>query len=172
MWRAFNWPRDNPADLEAFYGRIELGADGLPTAAWEAENLTTIVAPYTLYPVWDSEMPIRWIRCHRLVAESLKGVLSGILAHYGSVARLREARMHLFGGVYHYRRIKGTSVLSLHAYGAAIDLDPALNPLGQEWRPDAGMMPLPVVGLFEAAGWKWGGRFAGRKDCMHFQATA
>ena len=34
------------------------------------------------------------------------------------------------------------------------------------------MMPLPVVAVFEAAGWKWGGRFKSRKDCMHFQATA
>jgi hypothetical protein len=33
-------------------------------------------------------------------------------------------------------------------------------------------MPMEVVRLFEAAGWKWGGRFQSRPDCMHFQATA
>jgi hypothetical protein len=60
--------------------------------------------------------------------------------------------------------------LSLHAWGAAIDLDPDYNPVGWAWRRDAGMIPMAVVELFEAAGWRWGGQFKGRKDCMHFQA--
>ena len=34
-----------------------------------------------------------------------------------------------------------------------------------------GMMPQPVVDIFEAESWKWGGRFTQRQDCMHFQAT-
>jgi hypothetical protein len=80
--------------------------------------------------------------------------------------------MHLTGGVYNFRQISGSARLSLHSYGAAIDLDPAGNPLGRAWLADAGMMPLPVVAIFEAAEWKWGGRFKSRKDCMHFQATA
>ncbi|MFN2446983.1 MAG: M15 family metallopeptidase [Vicinamibacterales bacterium] len=25
--------------------------------------------------------------------------------------------------------------------------------------------------MFERAGWRWGGRFVSRPDCMHFQAT-
>jgi hypothetical protein len=33
------------------------------------------------------------------------------------------------------------------------------------------MMPMAVVSIFEAEGWKWGGRFVSRPDCMHFQAT-
>jgi hypothetical protein len=80
--------------------------------------------------------------------------------------------MHLYGGTYNYRRISGSSNLSLHAFGAAIDLDPDHNPLGMPWRADAGMMPMEVVEIFEAEGWKWGGRFQSRKDCMHFQATS
>ena len=38
--------------------------------------------------------------------------------------------------------------------GAAIDLDTEHNPLGRAWRPEAGMMPMLVVALFEGAGWK------------------
>jgi hypothetical protein len=51
------------------------------------------------------------------------------------------------------------------------DLDPDRNPLGKPWQADNGMMPELVVAPFKAAGWKWGGRFKNRKDCMHFQAT-
>ena len=166
------WPRENPEALAAFYGRFELRSDGLPTTAWEAAHLVTTVAPYPLRAAWDPAVIITRIRCHRLVAESLKGVLRGILAHYGSVAAVRTARMDRFGGVYNYRRIAGSAQLSLHAYGAAIDLDPANNPLGRVWKLGCWMMPQAVVALFETAGWKWGGRFRSRKDCQHFQATA
>jgi D-alanyl-D-alanine carboxypeptidase-like protein len=166
------WPREDPEVLAAFYGRFKLRSDGLPTAAWEAANLVTIRAPYPLRAAWDPKVSIIGLRCHRLVAESLKGVLRGILDYYGSLANLRRTGMDRFGGAYSFRRISGSAKLSLHAYGAAIDLDPEHNPLGRIWRRDGGMMPMAVVELFEAAGWKWGGRFAGRKDCMHFQATA
>lgn len=166
------WPLEEPKALAAFFGPFQLRAAGLPTAAWESVNLTTIVAPYTMIAAWDPKVAITRIRCHRLLAESLKDILRGILAHYGSVVKVRRARMHLFGGAYNFRRISGSSKLSLHSYGAAIDLDPEHNPLGRAWKADTGMMPTPVVDLFEAAGWKWGGRFKSRKDCMHFQATS
>jgi hypothetical protein len=34
------------------------------------------------------------------------------------------------------------------------------------------MMPRAVVDIFEAQGWKWGGNFSTKPDCMHFQATS
>ncbi len=166
------WPPEEPQALAAFYGAFTFRADGFPTAAWESAHLTTIVAPYPLLASWDPSVAITRVRCHRQIAESLRDVLRGILTHYGSVQAVRAARMHLYGGVYNFRRISGSGKLSLHAYGAAIDLDPDRNPLGKAWQPNSGMMPEAVVALFEAAGWKWGGRFQTRKDCMHFQATA
>jgi len=166
------WPREDPEELSAFYGAFKLGPDGLPTAAWEAAHLVTIRAPYPLRAAWDPKIVVIGIRCHRRVVESLSRILEVILEGYGSLAAVRHFGMDRFGGSYNYRRISGSTKLSLHAYGAAIDLDPEHNPLGRAWRPDVGMMPVEVVETFEAAGWKWGGRFEGRKDCMHFQATA
>lgn len=166
------WPNERDQDLKAFYGVFELRADGFPTASWETRNLTRITAPYPLAASWDPSIPITRLRCHKKIAESLRGILGAILAHYGSIDEVRDAGMHLTGGVYNFRQISGSARLSLHSYGAAIDLDPARNPLGKAWVADVGMMPVPVVAIFEAAGWKWGGRFKNRKDCMHFQATA
>ena len=168
---AGNWPREDPAELAAFYGKFELGSNGLPTTKWEAAHLVTIRTPYPMRAAWDLRLAIIGIRCHRRVAESLSNVLEKIFEAYGSLAEVRHYGMDRFGGAYNYRRISGSSKLSLHAYGAAIDLDPEHNPLGPAWRAGAGMMPMLVVELFEEAGWKWGGRFEGRKDCMHFQAT-
>jgi hypothetical protein len=166
------WPLEDRASLNAFYGKHQLRADGFPTAAWVKAHLTIIDAPYPMTLSWEPAHAITRIQCHRAVAPSLRRILSAILQHYGSLSSVKAARMHLYGGVYNYRPIAGSHNLSLHAYGAAIDLDPEHNPLGRRWLPDTEMMPEEVVAIFEAEGWKWGGRFQSRADCMHFQATS
>lgn len=166
------WPREIRSELDAFYGKHVLKADGTPTSAWVKAHLTIIRLPYPMVPSWQPEDTVTRIQCHRLVAESLRTILQQILDHYGSVDSVRSARMQLYGGAYNYRRISGSANLSLHAYGAAIDLDPEHNPLGRAWAPDAGMMPQEVVQIFADQGWKWGGNFHSRPDCMHFQATS
>ena len=118
---------------------------------------------------WQPEQLLRVIRCHRLVAPSLARVFAAICRLFPSEPTLRAAGLHLFGGCYAHRLIRGSrKTLSLHAYGAAIDLDPDHNPLGRP--PTAAAMPSSVVALFEAEGWTWGGRFS-RPDPMHFEAT-
>lgn len=165
------WPRDQQAELEAFYGAHVVGPDGRPTATWEKSHLTVFPAPYPMVAAWDHSARISRIRCHQKVAPSLQRVLQGILAHFGSEAAVQRNRMHLWGGCYNYRPVRFGNRLSVHAWGAAIDLDPDRNPLGAPYTEGVGMIPMEVVGLFEAEGWKWGGRFSSRPDCMHFQAA-
>lgn len=165
-----SWPRDRHEDLLAFYGPLVLGTNGRPTAAWESAMLTRIELPYRMSLSWDPVRTINRITCHRRVSQSLKRVLQGILQHYGSSDAIEEARLHLFGGCYEFRRVAGSSRLSVHAFGAAIDFDPDRNSLGKAYDPDSGMIPVPVVQIFKDEGWLWGGEFT-RPDCMHFQAT-
>lgn len=165
------FPPDTQFELERFYSVHQLRADGRPTATWERTNLTTVTVPYALTLAWDLSVTVKKVTVHRLVAPSLQEILAAILAHYGSLADVKRARMHLYGGAYNYRRIGGSSRLSTHAWGAGVDLDPDRNPLGKAYDEHEGMMPMAVVAIFEAAGWKWGGRFVTRPDCMHFQAT-
>jgi hypothetical protein len=167
-----NWPSFDREDIVAFYGRHELGPEGKPTAAWEARNLVLIPSPFTLRLSWDPDVTVTRLRCHRKVADSLKRVLSSIWMHYGQdQERIAEARVDLFGGCYEHRRVSGSSWLSLHSWGAGIDLDPERNPLGKEWAPNAGMMPEVVIDAFKAEGWTWGGDFQ-RPDPMHFEAVS
>jgi len=79
-------------------------------------------------------------------------------------------------------------VWSEHAYGRAIDLNPIENPYVTESgyvSPPAGAPYArrsrhrpgmvhgggPVVAAFAAAGWEWGGNWAGTKDYQHFSVT-
>ena len=165
------FPADTQMALEAFYGRHQLTADGRPTAAWERTHLATITLPYPLTLAWDLSVEVRRLTCHRLVAPSVTAILTSILNAFGSIEEIKRARMHLYGGCYNYRRIGGSSRLSTHAWGIGIDFDPDRNPMGKPYDETEGMMPMTVVEIFEAQGWKWGGRFQSRPDCMHFQAT-
>jgi hypothetical protein len=167
------WPADDQFALEGFFGKHRLGQDGMPTAAWESSNLVRFEAPYPLALAWDPTVRVRRVRCHKLVAQSLETILKNILSHYGNdPVEVRRARMDLYGGCFNFRRISGSGRLSTHAWGVGIDIDPDRNPLGQAHNEALGMMPLAVVMLFEAEGWRWGGHFVTRPDCMHFQATA
>ena len=82
---------------------------------------------------------------------------------------------------FNYRRIEGTSKLSQHAYGRAIDLNPLQNPLirGQLVRPRGAKYDLtasetltpdhPIVKAFIRRGWDWGGNWKSLKDFQHFE---
>jgi hypothetical protein len=87
-------------------------------------------------------------------------------AAFGEVARLGlQGEIHSWGGIYNFRPIRGiTGRLSLHAFGAAVDVNPETNALGTE-----GDMSPRVVEVFRHFGFRWGGEFAGRPDPMHFQ---
>ena len=81
---------------------------------------------------------------------------------------------------------KGTGSWSMHAYGLAVDLNPAENPYvgcGQSHDPATvrysdrsrlrrGMVTPKVLAAFASSGWGWGGSWAGStKDYMHFSST-
>lgn len=166
------WPEDTREALDAFYSRHKLDVTGRPTTAWETANLTRITVPYPLTLSWDLSKQVTRVMCHKKVADSMLRIFTNILSHYGSIDEVKKARMHLFGGCYNFRAIKGSSRLSTHSWGAGIDIDPEKNPLGRKYDPSRGMMPEAVIKLFEAEGWAWGGRWTKRPDCMHFQATS
>ncbi|MGI8732182.1 MAG: M15 family metallopeptidase [Pyrinomonadaceae bacterium] len=167
-----NFPKDTQADLDAFYGKHILGADGKPTAGWQSANLTRITPAYPLTLAFPPGTQVTKVLCNKKIADSLKSIFEQILEHYGSLQEVKKARMHLFAGTYNFRKIGGANRLSTHSWGVSIDIDSEKNGQGKPHDESKGMMPMAVVKIFEAEGWKWGGRFGGnRVDCMHFQAT-
>lgn len=164
------WPKEGRASMNAFYGDPDPNHDGIPDRAWEDANLVSITPPYRMVLAWAPNQAVKTIRCHKKVAPSLLRVLNGILVHYGSQAEIEKARMHLYGGAYNFRMMRGGSALSIHSWGAAIDLDPERNAFGRRYDETHGMIPHAVCDLFAAEGWVWGGRW-NKADAMHFQCA-
>lgn len=79
------------------------------------------------------------------------------------------------GGTFVWRRIAGTSRLSTHSFGIAVDINPALSDYWrwQTTQSDApqvyrNRIPQEIVAIFEAHGFIWGGRWY-HYDTMHFE---
>ncbi len=82
---------------------------------------------------------------------------------------------------FNYRKVTGGTVLSMHAYGFAIDINPVQNPYIKDdivLPPGAGYdisLPgtltkdSPVVKTFRRLGWTWGGNWNSLKDYQHFE---
>lgn len=156
--------------MSEYYGvnrRVSKGVAG-PDPVWERNNLVVVKLPWRGVASWDRELVIRGLRVHKLCAPSLERVLARIWQEFGSQRAIEAAGMHLIGGGYNWRQMRGGSKLSTHAYGAAVDFDPDRNGLGDA----TPAMDPRVVAAFKSEGWTWGGDWSPRsRDGMHFQAA-
>jgi hypothetical protein len=144
-----NWPRPSQESLQGFYGSP---GDELKLVSVNVEGLGL---------KYDGK-PVKSLRCHDKVADSLKRALE-------SLAKSHPDILAQYAGVYNNRTMRGGSLPSLHARGAAIDLAADTNRLSQSW-PVSATMPLEVMEAFAREGWVGLGWLIGR-DAMHFQAT-
>lgn len=81
---------------------------------------------------------------------------------------LEKAGLHTeiktFDGCYNDRSVRGRDSKSLHAWAMAVDMNAAIERLGQSGTNWSGRF----VAIMKAAGLFWGGDWKGRKDSMHF----
>ena len=144
-----NWPGTSQEALQGFYG----------SPGDESRLVSVNVEGLGLR--YDGK-PVKSIRCHDKVADSLKRVLTVLSKTHPDI-------LAQYAGVYNNRPMRGGSLPSLHARGAAIDLAPDTNRLSQSW-PTSADMPFEVMEAFAREGWTPAGAFWGR-DAMHMQAT-
>lgn len=148
------WPDSDQASLTRFYG-----------AAGDESKLVAITFPYRM--LYEGKVVTK-TRCHQKVADSLFRVLLAIGDRYADRRDVMEEAED-YGGCYNNRLMRGGSTPSLHARGAAIDIDADDNGNLISW-PVAADMPLEIMECFAREGWVSAGAFWGR-DAMHFQAT-
>jgi len=99
----------------------------------DPQQQTILQLPYPMRIAWDTSATVTHIQCHHLVAPVLTSVFNDLLAHYG-LPELQRLGIDLFGGCLNVRLQRGsTTKWSRHAWGIAIDLDPARNGLKTKW---------------------------------------
>lgn len=143
------WPQSNQKSLQSFYG----------SPGDESQLINLNVSPYN---VKYEGKKVNTIRCHKKVADSLLRIIKDLY-------KINPDVLSKYAGVYNNRNMRGGSSPSLHARGAAIDLDPGKNGNSTSW-PINASMPIEVMEAFSKEGWLSAGAFWGR-DAMHFQAT-
>jgi hypothetical protein len=153
-----------PCGLEqiiATFGDIRqfiLKSGGLDSR-WQADFLSLVTLPFPLVLSFDHSKTITHFACHKL----LKGILADAFKQI--VAGGLQAEVSHFGGCFAFRPQRAGTKLSTHSWGIAIDLNPETNMQGT-----IGDIDARVVEVFQAAGFEWGGDWAGaRRDAMHFQ---
>jgi hypothetical protein len=148
------WPFSTQEGLRDFYGD-----------AGDESNLVLIEFPY---PMFYGGQRVTKTRCHKKVAASLLRILTAIGQQNAGTREVMEA-VEDYGGCFNYRNKRGGASLSVHAWGAAIDLDADDNSFRDPW-PIVADMPLTVMEEFAKEGWTSAGAFWGY-DAMHHQAT-
>jgi hypothetical protein len=105
------------------------------------------------------------------VVQSLQRIFQRTLDYYG-LAKIRSLNLDIFSGCYNYRQTTGSSSLSMHAWGIAIDIDAEHNQMDEGGGEAAFSKPpyAPFIGFWEAEGWVSLGH-ARNFDWMHMQAA-
>lgn len=111
--KKIKWPHQS--EVEDFFGEV-------------GTNQVKCVLPFTMVLAWDTGTKINSYSCHKLVKEPMERIWKRVLDHYG-YEKIRELRLHYFGGCLNVRKMRGGSSWSMHSWGIAVDIDPARNAL-------------------------------------------
>ena len=121
-----------------------------PDPAWVASHITTEPVPI-----------LGNVTCNKLIFPQLRAALEDVVAQ-GLADKIHPGE---YAGCYYPRFIAGTTTLSNHAFGLAIDLNVPGNQRGTAGEIDRG-----VVAILKHWGFTWGGDW-GYTDPMHFEVN-
>lgn len=134
-------------------------------------NLTMIDLPFPLRLAWNPATIVTRMTIHQMLAERAQDALLEIKTSYTKGER-HNLGLDLFGGCFNKRKKRGGSTWSAHAFGAAIDWDPAANKL--RWNSEQASLSKPQYDKWWDAWHRQG--FIGLGPCydfdwMHVQAN-
>jgi hypothetical protein len=130
------------------------------------------VAPKLVHVSW---LPRTW--GHVVSITSVNGVdrrLDAVSQELEALPAEDKEYLYPLGGTYDCRPVADTGQTSMHAWGAAIDINPVYSNYWRWSRTSAGTaayvdrIPPEVVAVFERHGFIWGGRWS-HFDTMHFE---
>lgn len=125
--------------------------------------------PFPFVIAWDTTQRINLFSCHAKLATPLTSIFAQAAQHYGE-KEFRRLRLDRFGGCFNYRPMRGGTRLSVHSWGAAVDLDPERNQL--KWGRDRASFAKPEYEAFWKIVESHGAVSLGRtqnRDYMHYE---
>jgi hypothetical protein len=132
-------------------------------------NQVTAIMPYEMCLAWDTKTKITKWSCHKKVKEPIERIFGRTLDHYG-YEKIKEMRLHYWGGTLNVRKMRGGSSWSMHSWGIAVDMDPDRNQL--KWGRDRAVFAKPEYKKFWEFVYDEGAISLGIErnyDWMHFQ---
>lgn len=154
--------------MKQFSNEEMIAKYGIPNQS--GTYLASALIPFPLFIAWDRSKTVSRIRCHKLEVTNVESIFQDILDGYG-IDKIKVLGIDLFGGCFNYRQMRGGSSWSRHAWGTAIDLDPARNQLHENKKTARFARPeyKKMIDIFESHGWLSLGRTR-NYDWMHFEA--
>lgn len=153
------WPKQS--GLKTFYGN--------PLAKnFEAEKLIRISTPFKIY---FGQANVQSMCVNKKCAEAFREWFDIVWVNAGHKQWVINSwGMSSFGGSWNVRPKRAGGSLSTHAYGCAVDFDPARNAYN-DLSPNFGRSDLrqAIVDPFISLGGVWGGDWRNPCDGMHFQ---
>ena len=186
-----NTESDNSSSLELIIDSeitLEEALYGQKIPASVKSNLTLI---NVFYYGFDQHLHHGQLVIHKAVADDVKEIFEIIRQIHFPIEKVvpiceykwsdDESMKDNNTSSFNHRFISGSKILSKHASGLAIDINPKQNPYikngittptGSIYEPEAkGTITAdsPIVEEFKKRGWTWGGDWKSLKDYQHFQ---
>lgn len=156
------------------------------------DQLRYLTLPYYDY---DGNIQSGEMVCNKAIAHDLLCVFRDLFSQAYPIYSIRlvddfdaddEASMQANNtSCFNYRNRSGVNMLSQHAYGMAVDINPLQNPCvkGSRFRPSTAAEYVDrskdfehkidekdlCVKVFTSYGFRWGGRWSSTKDYQHFE---
>jgi len=174
--------------VEEYPHELEEMLQGLQVPDWVCSLLTVIKVPF---------VDLEGVSCdgklvvHKELASEVVEIFHEIRQAVFPIARMEPLSKYDWSddrsmaanntSAFNYRLVEGTTRLSLHALGRAIDINPAFNPwqrgpvvsppgaIYDPARPGTITEDSAVVRAFQKRGWVWGGTWINQKDYHHFE---
>jgi len=142
---------DGIAQIKMVYGDVQVRAGQVVTSGWEDDNMMT----------WKADwMPKGRLYVNKKIKPILEAAINACLA-------LNDGYKIRTIGCFAPRPKRVNGELSVHSWGAAVDINADTNPLSLDGvlRTD---IPDTWIAEFEKRGFVWGGRWK-KPDAMHLQ---
>lgn len=152
---------------------------------WVLEQLQEITVEYLNF---ENKIKVGKLTVNKGIAGDLQDIFAKLLRMRFPIAKIKPMYEYMWSdeasatdnntSSFNYREVEGTTKLSDHALGLAIDINPFQNPWvhprlgnlppGSEYdESQRGTLTIEVVGLFKVYGFQWGGDWK-NPDYQHF----